>query len=214
MTQADAVIYHASELKELHGRILELRFAAEMREYKAALKVYNRKRNGRKEVKGEFVPPGRRWKREGIGYEVKRMGRTDFVPRPVKPHLILWTNGGRFGNRSYEQRGLLANGGAYNRPVNGPRVKEYAEAMERGHWRDNLIDPIAVTPDGEVINGQHRLAALGWASSPNQGGEGVKGDPRFLVLFNVPADQVALSDTSKRSAKDFMTIAGKATVAA
>ena len=48
MTAANAVIYRLSGLPELHDRINELRFAAETREYEAALKEYNRKRRGRR----------------------------------------------------------------------------------------------------------------------------------------------------------------------
>src|SRR4051794_14817699 len=57
-----------------------------------------------------------------------------------------------------QQSGLLANA-VFNRDILPGRVEEYAAAMEAGNWRDLLSDPITITDDGQVINGQHRLAA-------------------------------------------------------
>src|SRR5215510_12905090 len=80
-TKVEAVIYRLSELYKLRGRINELRFAAETREYETALKAYNRRRRGRKEIQQ---------RERGTGFEIKRRGRTEFVQRPSKPNRILW----------------------------------------------------------------------------------------------------------------------------
>jgi len=203
-TKVEAVTYRLSELDKLRDRINELRFAAETREYETALKAYNRRRRGRKEIQQ---------KDKGTGFEIKRMGRTEFVQRPSKPNRILWHWAFSLG-RGYksDECGLLAHGGRHNRPISEKRVREYIDTMCRCQWQDNLIDPIAVTPNGEVINGQHRLAAMhmlgGLVHKPK-----LDKDWQFLVLFGVPADQVTLSDLSRRSAKDFTVIAGKAVAA-
>jgi hypothetical protein len=224
----EAVIYRHSELDKLRNRINELRFATETREYETELKAYNRRRRGRKEITrevqmGDVVkeiwssPLGGEDKAVSMAgmlgerfsrFPIKRMGRTEFVLRPKKPNRILWDRSRKFFGTGFSEVGLVAGGGRYNRPVSPKRVKEYSDAMVRGQWRDNLIDPIAITSNGEVINGQHRLAAMSQVErEPDE-----KDDPgfQFLVLFGVPADQVTLSDLSRRSARDFTVIAGKA----
>jgi hypothetical protein len=142
------------------------------------------------------------------GFVIKRMGRTEFISRPEKPGWIIWTRTKSFSGHSREL-GLIAGGGRYNRPVSHKRVKDYSDTMLRGEWRDNWIDPIAVTADGEIINGQHRVAAMSKVGSVSG-----KKNPQFLVLFGVPPGQVTLSDISRRSAKDFTVIAGKAAASA
>jgi hypothetical protein len=39
-------------------------------------------------------------------------------------------------------------------------IAGYARAMREGRWREPSIDPIALTPDGALLNGQHRLRAV------------------------------------------------------
>jgi len=48
----------------------------------------------------------------------------------------------------------------YNRPLKESLVAEYARKMEAGEWKEKGGIPIWVTEDGELINGQHRLAAV------------------------------------------------------
>jgi hypothetical protein len=62
-----------------------------------------------------------------------------------------------------------------NRDMRPQHVDAYAEEMPAGRWRDSS-DPISITADGHVLNGQHRLAAaskVDWAN--------VENDPSFLV---------------------------------
>ena len=130
------------------------------------------------------------------------MGGVEFVPRPQQPSKRIWGKSGLAGTG--EQYGLLANGGRYNRNVDPRRVMRYAETIVADQWRDNLIDPVAITPDGEVINGQHRLAAFS-AVTLGEDEPGTDADFRFLVVFDVPAAQVALGDASKRTPGDLLT---------
>lgn len=46
-----------------------------------------------------------------------------------------------------------------NRPINQVTVRRYALAMTEGRWLKNS-DAIAVTSEGKMINGQHRLSAI------------------------------------------------------
>ena len=42
------------------------------------------------------------------------------------------------------------------------RVREYADKMRRGEWKEKMHDgtPLIVMKEGELINGQHRLMAV------------------------------------------------------
>ena len=92
----------------------------------------------------------------------------------------------------------------HNREIRVQRVAEYREAMESGRWRDLLSDPITITDDGQVINGQHRLAAasnVDWSEVPN--------DPLFLVVWGVAPEEAAHADLARRTDRDQVTIAAK-----
>ena len=39
-------------------------------------------------------------------------------------------------------------------------VRQYARDMESGNWNEDVEQPIVITKDGTLIDGQHRLAAL------------------------------------------------------
>jgi hypothetical protein len=140
--QANARIYRLRELPELIQELGEMR-TRRMADHRAELRRYNKRRAGRPEVSGTS---GRV---QCMGFETEHMGQKVFIPRPHKPTYRGW---GRFGLRDFvatHDRGLLANGGKYNRPINAQRVREYADAMVRGQWQDNITDPICITPDGE-----------------------------------------------------------------
>lgn len=47
-----------------------------------------------------------------------------------------------------------------NRKIKPKAVKEYAYKMENGLWNSNALDPIVITKDGVLENGQHRLMAV------------------------------------------------------
>ena len=47
-----------------------------------------------------------------------------------------------------------------NRKLKPAAVKEYAYKMQNGMWNGNVLDPIVVTKDGVLENGQHRLEAV------------------------------------------------------
>ena len=100
-------------------------------------------------------------------------------------------------------QGLLA-GSKFNREISHRRVGEYGEEMEAGRWRDLVSDPITITNEGEVINGQHRLAAasqVDWEKAGN--------DPLFLVIWGVDPQEALHADLSKRTSKDQTMIVSK-----
>ena len=49
-----------------------------------------------------------------------------------------------------------------NRPIEEGRVREYADKMRRGEWKEKMSGgtPVIVMKEGELINGQHRLMAV------------------------------------------------------
>ena len=55
---------------------------------------------------------------------------------------------------------LLARSIANNRTVAKGTVDAYAEEMAAGRWKKTVACPIVLTPDGELMNGQHTLEAV------------------------------------------------------
>jgi hypothetical protein len=102
-----------------------------------------------------------------------------------------------------DQLGVLADP-RYNRDIRPHRVEEYAAEMKAGNWRDLLSDPITVTREGQVLNGQHRLAAAGDVDWSNVGN-----DPRFLVVWGVEPQEALYADGSRRTPKDSQTVASR-----
>ena len=80
------------------------------------------------------------------------------------------------------QAGVLADS-LYNRDIRPARVDEYRALMRAGQWHDLFSDPIAITENGQVVNGQHRIAAatrVDWSALDT--------DPSFLVVWGVDAN--------------------------
>jgi hypothetical protein len=214
--KANAMIYRLSEFGALSQRIAQLRDfgATAMAKYQTDLREYQKKRRGRPEVRVKVTTADGMFSRQydGPGYTVEHMGQTLKLPRPTEPHWSVWevshasTFMGCQDARS--EYGLVADGGKYNRPVNEQRVNQYQKLMRAGRWHDLLSDPIAITSDGEVVNGQHRLAAGAGIKVTFEDGK-EDDSPRFLVLFDVSRDEVAFADTSMRTGRDLTVIAQK-----
>jgi hypothetical protein len=201
--QANAVVYRLSEFGELAQRIAAIRDEGKARrEYQAALRAYNRRRRGRAE--STWPDEGRFWGGGRItGFKVTHMGQELSFPRPERHERNV------YARWSGKDGGMLAYGGKYNRPISAERVADYQRTMEAGLWHDLLTDPISITSDGEVINGQHRFAA-GSEVTLKDGDP----DPSFLVLFDVSRAEVAFTDTSKRTGRDTTIVAQKAVAVA
>lgn len=202
----EARVYTLLEFPALTQRIGDLR-TNRLAQYRQELRDYNKKRGKRPEVTRPRESFGGGTE-NGFYYEVRHLGTKLWVKRPVEPtwENFMWHR--YHGMTGTRDMGLLADGGKYNRPINATRVTEYVKAICAGQWTDNFVDPICVTADGEVINGQHRLAAFGKVTP-----DGEEDAFRFLVLFNVPRDQIHLADTSKRTTNDLAMIARKTAVA-
>jgi hypothetical protein len=86
----------------------------------------------------------------------------------------------------------------HNRPLSRPVVEKYAEQMRRGLWQFNG-DPIRLTHDGIVVDGQHRLEAVVLAGVPL----------RAVVVRGVDISAFQTIDVGKkRGANDMLSIAG------
>lgn len=82
------------------------------------------------------------------------------------------------------------------------RIAGFAGAMTRGQWQVTH-QPIAIDPDGALIDGQHRLSAVVAAGIP----------VRMLVAYNVPRDTFAVIDSGvARSTSQALYIAGHSDV--
>lgn len=85
-----------------------------------------------------------------------------------------------------------------NRPIRQARVQQYYEDMISGRWRFNG-EPIKLGPDGEVLDGGHRLTAIARTSGQKFPTLVVRGLPRDTQLTmdqgakRTPADQLAIS---------------------
>lgn len=214
--KVNAEIYRLHDIPDLIARIAAIRdHGAAMRKYREELRIYNKKRRGRPEVEVTAKDEGDILSHRTRGFIVEHMGQKISIPRPHKPYPVRGWNRSSYSRDSFlgishttpaKDYGLLANGGKYNRSINPARVKEYADSMAAGKWRDLLSDPIAITSDGEVINGQHRLAAAGQIEWD---GDEKDPNPRFLVLFDVPREEIWFMDTSKRTGRDLHKMAEK-----
>jgi hypothetical protein len=196
-----ARVVRGSEIRRLMGEVSEIRTGADAK-YRADLREYNRKRRGRKEVK--IKVPGVIHSHARTGYYTP----DGPVYQPDEPTYSVWgrIGGYRIGDSRVPSRdyGLLANGGRYNRAVVPARVERYRRAMEAGEWHDCLTDPIAITSDGQLINGQHRVAAAAEVDWPN-----VANDPAFLVLADIDPHEIMYVDSNARTGHDLKTIAQK-----
>lgn len=92
-------------------------------------------------------------------------------------------------------REWLAQPFARQRTVSATKVGTYARAMAEGRWQEPSLDPIAFTSDGQLLNGQHRLAALITTGRPLE----------MLVAHEVPETLFDIIDTPRpRTAAQFV----------
>jgi hypothetical protein len=205
----------ASATRELARRIYTLRHPNKLGDYEKALKVYEKAlaKGGHNEITGrpamslfgETII-------EGTGYNVIRDdGHVEFVARPTKPtcppvyYYSRYRRDHCFGEMVTHatHKGLLADS-AFNREIRNDRVEQYKNEMRAGRWRDLLSDPITITADGQVLNGQHRIAAatsVDWTKVDN--------DPAFLIVWDVDPVEAQFADGSRRTARDEKVIASK-----
>jgi hypothetical protein len=211
-------------------RILDLRNPNRHRDFKRAKSAYRRALGKRKELirasgglrylcGDEFFPatPANLEKVNAdnsgmttysIGFNRLVNGVPEWVAQPhmAEPFTYHHSHGYKFGEDCYtpaSDSGVLA-ASAVNRDIRHQRVDEYVAIMKAGEWRDLLSDPFAITADGQVVNGQHRMAAcedVEW--------ETVGNDPAFLVIWNVDPVEALHADGSRRTPNDQTTIARK-----
>lgn len=93
---------------------------------------------------------------------------------------------------------LLTAEAVPHRPRTMRRIAGFAGAMTRGQWQVTH-QPIAIDPDGALIDGQHRLSAVVAAGIPVS----------MLVAYNVPRETFAVIDAGQaRSTGQALYIAG------
>lgn len=81
-----------------------------------------------------------------------------------------------------------------NRRLRNKKVAEYSRDMREGRWNDENPEPISISPDGYVINGQHRLHAVIDSETSHW----------FVITYNVLQTVQRVMDIgARRSAADF-----------
>lgn len=96
------------------------------------------------------------------------------------------------------------SGNTVNRKIREAAVNQYASDMIAGRW-SITNDALCFSPDGLLLNGQHRLAAV------IASGETVA----MLVMHNVPDESMGHMDTGvKRSSADYFGFHGETHTAA
>lgn len=83
---------------------------------------------------------------------------------------------------------LLANHNPSNRRLDMRHAQFLAQEMERGTFRPDNGDSIRIDTDGNIIDGQHRLAAIVKANKP----------VKMLIAKGVDRETFATIDTGKR----------------
>jgi hypothetical protein len=203
------VVVKASDIeRDVVQNIFHLRNPKAIAAWKKELAVYERERDlgGHTEVTLKMRGD------DGVlrklpGYYVLQDGVPFGVARPALSIPVAYGYTGydrSFGFTTHAgDYGILADS-LYNRNIRADRVDSYIKKMEAGHWHDLLSDPIAITKDGQVVNGQHRIAAavhVDWSK--------VEHDPSFLVVWGVDQKEALHADGSRRTASDEKLIASK-----
>jgi len=92
--------------------------------------------------------------------------------------------------------------GEPNRKIKDAQLRRLVGVINRGEWDENNGETIKISPDGGVVDGQHRLWAI---IETNK-------SVRALVAFNVPSDSFDTIDTGVgRSALDAIVVDGRRT---
>lgn len=86
-----------------------------------------------------------------------------------------------------------------NRALSDTKVAEYAAEMKAGKWDQDNGETLKIGPNGQVIDGQHRLWGIIYSEVTL----------RLLVVFDVSEDSFSTIDRGKtRSIGDAVSIAG------
>lgn len=96
-----------------------------------------------------------------------------------------------------EAKQLLAHNHAKNRNIGLSTVHNYARQMKEGLWNEENPQPIILTQDGLLLDGQHRLSAVIEANQPVT-----------FTFTSVPDDSVFeyLDQGKRRTAADFINV--------
>ncbi|MFJ9368771.1 hypothetical protein ACIRRA_30695 [Nocardia sp. NPDC101769] len=86
-----------------------------------------------------------------------------------------------------------------NRPIRQVRVQQYYDDMVSGRWRFNG-EAIKFGPDGELLDGQHRLQAIARTTGMSF--------PMLIVRGLSPEVQVTMDQGAKRTPGDQLTLTG------
>lgn len=112
---------------------------------------------------------------------IKKMGREEKDIRRIKvtPEMAQF---------------YLDNRNARNRNI-GPKAVKYAELMAEGRWNPEVVDPVELSKEGWLLDGQHRFKAIVLCGIPQW----------LMVKFNVPESTRDWTNTGRsRSVSDIL----------
>jgi hypothetical protein len=118
---------------------------------------------------------------------------TAVAPSPIRPTRIEQVD------VTPELARVWLNQNVSNRPIRRTVWKAYARDMAAGAWRPTA-EPIKLSTDGKLLDGQHRLHAI------------IDADVtvRLFVAYDVPVDaQSAMDSGAKRTAADALNLRGE-----
>lgn len=139
----------------------------------------------------------------------------------MKVELVTWTELPSVVARAYAIRhgdegtpelavalDFLAGGGIteLNREMQPRRTEGYAESMRLGEWW-STPDPVCISPDGCILNGQHRLLAAMQLARQRRSVPDATRDAEFVVVWDVTEKAALLMDESRRTEQDRRRIA-------
>jgi hypothetical protein len=117
-----------------------------------------------------------------------------YSPTATLEHVIRGSASFKMSGYSFKASPGLLN--TLNREFSESRCDAYVEDMDKGRWWFTP-DPIVITDDGHIINGQHRLVAvcrIKWD-------DGIE-PPTFVVVWGVDKRAALLMDEARRSNDD------------
>ena len=102
-----------------------------------------------------------------------------------------------------------------NREINDKRVKQYANDMTNGNWHNNF-DPIKISVEGHIYDGQHRLTAIAVSDTeqeiyfildvPTETDNGVKMFETFDLLTRKPYEILQIHDKTLQHPKEIVSL--------
>lgn len=143
-------------------------------------------------IKSPDKPPERKGKGRGKkkkdAWDISELERISADPSMISDKLAL-----KIMNVNASQAQAWLQSAARNRKLDGRIVAKYAAQMIRGDWNSEQPEPLVFSKQGQLIQGQSRLAAVMKAAET----EGEQFSIRFAILVGANRESQFVMDTGK-----------------